>query len=397
MRAEERDLVFMRRALRLARRGIGRTSPNPAVGCVLVRRGEVVGEAWHTYDGLDHAEVRALARAGTHARGATAYATLEPCSHHGRTGPCAEALVRAGVRRVVAAMVDPNPRVSGRGLERLRRAGIEVSVGLESDAALALNEPFVCHAATGRPLVVSKLAMSLDGRIATAAGASRWITSVEGRRFGQRLRLELDAILVGIGTVLADDPQLLYRGTRKKSRPLLRVVVDGRLRTPVGARLFAAAGESPVLIACADDAPVERRRRLEARGAEVLALPRAPSGVDLDALLAELGRRRILGVLVEGGSAIHGSFMSEKLVDKLYFIVAPIVLGGVGALPAIGGRGFATLAEAPRLHIVRELRAGPDRVLEAYPPFSRSIRAPAPPPERRPSAAPGRGRASGRR
>ena len=397
MRAAEQDVAFMQHALRLARRRLGQTSPNPTVGCVLVRGGAVVGEGAHTFGGVDHAEVRALQRAGARARGATAYVTLEPCSHHGRTGPCAEALARAGVRRVVAAAIDPNPAVLGRGLERLRRAGIEVSVGVEREAALRLNEPFACHATTGRPLVVSKIAMSLDGRIATAAGASRWITSDEGRRFGQRLRLELDAILVGVGTVIADDPELRYRGARRKTRPLVRVVVDSRLRTPVGARLFDSASASPVLIACGDDAPVQRRRRLEARGAEVLPLPRSAAGVDLRALLQELGRRRILGVLVEGGSAIHGSFVGEKLVDKLYFIVAHIVLGGARAFPAIGGDGFATIAEAPRLEIVREMRAGPDRILEAYPPFSRSSVAPARLRETRPSPGRGRARASRRR
>jgi diaminohydroxyphosphoribosylaminopyrimidine deaminase/5-amino-6-(5-phosphoribosylamino)uracil reductase len=239
--------------------------------------------------------------------------------------------------------------------------------------------------------------MSLDGKIATSAGESRWITSPEARAFGGRLRREVDAILVGVGTVLADDPELTDRGRTARGRPLLRVVLDGRLRTPVGSRLASTARDVPLLLLCAPGAPASRRRRLEAAGAEVIEVPAAPDGLDLGAVLDLLGRRDVLGLLVEGGSSVSGSFVRGELVDKVYFVVAPIVIGGKGALPAFGGPGFDRLADAPRFTLARELRAGPDRILEAYPAYSRSIAAPTRPRAAAPSGAPGRAPSSRRR
>jgi diaminohydroxyphosphoribosylaminopyrimidine deaminase/5-amino-6-(5-phosphoribosylamino)uracil reductase len=386
------DLRLMACALRVAERGFGRASPNPAVGCLLHDGERVVGQGWHDYDRRDHAEVVALAEAGTRSRGATAYVTLEPCAHQGRTGPCAEALAGAGVRRVVVGTLDPSPRVFGRGAACLRAAGIEVEVGVREAEARRLIEPFACHATTGRPLVVGKVAMSLDGRIATRTGDSRWISGPEARRFGQRLRRRLDALLVGVGTLLADDPVLTDRVPGRRRRPLLRVVLDSRLRTPPGARVLAERSGG-VLVFCRPDAPAAARERLEAAGAEVVAVPAVARGVDLGAVLDELGRRGVLGVLVEGGSAVHGSLVEQALVDKIYFIVAPMVVGGTAAVPAIGGEGFGTLAEAARFAVARQVKLGADRILEAYPLWSRSLAAPWRLPGATPSGAPDRARA----
>src|SRR5438093_4741952 len=320
------DGRLMRRALALARRGIGAASPNPTVGCVIVRGGRIVGAGFHKYARMDHAEVEAIRDAGRLARGSTVYVTLEPCSHHGRTPPCAELLARSGVRRVVIAMPDPNPLVCGNGIRILRRAGIKVEAGLLREEALRINEAFGCFITTGKPLVVSKVGTSLDGRIATVSGDSRWITSPQGREFGQALRRQLDAILVGVRTVLADDPRLTHREPRTRGRPLIRVILDSRLRTPPEARALENAPEFPTLIFCQSGAPRARWKRLERQGAEVIPVGRNQAGLKLNNVLRELARRKVLGVLVEGGSEVHWSFISQRLVDKFYFILSPVVL-----------------------------------------------------------------------
>jgi diaminohydroxyphosphoribosylaminopyrimidine deaminase / 5-amino-6-(5-phosphoribosylamino)uracil reductase len=372
--AQVEDAFYMNRALDLARNSVGLASPNPPVGCVVVRDGVVVGEGWHEYAAVDHAEVRALRMAGDRAAGSTLYVTLEPCSHYGRTPPCAACLVAAQPARVLAARLDPNPGVCGAGIERLRLAGIQTEVGLMSAEAGELIEPFACHVVSHRPLVVAKAGMSLDGRIAASGGGSRWITSLEGREYGQSLRLALDAILIGVGTLLSDDPELTYRGAAPKGRALLRVVLDSSLLTPPDARVFSALAES-VLVYCGPAADDARRSRLESAGAEIVEVPRGSGGVDLACVLDDLGKRKVLGLLVEGGSEIHASFVSAGLVDKFLFIIAPMVLGGT-AVPAIGGEGYPTIDQAPRFKIRRSFAAGPDLVLEAYPSFSRSILSP---------------------
>jgi len=370
------DRKFMRRALALARNAIGLASPNPSVGCVIARNDKIVGEGWHEYLARDHAEVRALADAADHARGATAYVTLEPCAHFGRTPPCASALIEAGVRRVVVAQLDPNPLVCGKGISRMQAAGIDVEVGPLHLEAARIIEPFACHVTTGLPLVVGKVGMSMDGRIAAAGNPGGWITSEESREFSQELRLQLDAVLVGIGTVLADDPRLSYRGKRPKARPLWAVVLDSRLRTPVSSRLLHAGAASRILIFCRPEASKVRRRALEAEGAEILPVEYAPHGLNLKQILRELGKRGVLGLLVEGGSEVHWSFLSENLVDKFFLVTAPILLGGDGAVPAVGGAGYESAAAAPRFRIRRTFHSGPDLVLEAYPSYSRSILSP---------------------
>jgi diaminohydroxyphosphoribosylaminopyrimidine deaminase/5-amino-6-(5-phosphoribosylamino)uracil reductase len=363
-------------ALALAEKGLGLASPNPTVGCIVVRDGRIEGRGWHDYSKRDHAEVMALREASEHSKKGTAYLTLEPCSHQGRTPPCADKLIEAGISRVVVARTDPNPRVSGSGIKRLMAAGIQVNVGLMSEEAGKLIEPFARHITSGSPFVIGKVGMSLDGKIGTGREGGRWITSQEGRDFGQRLRLLVDALLVGIGTVLSDDPELTYRGRAAKNRPLMRVILDTHLRTPTGARLFKTRPPSPVLIFCSAAAPEARRRELEAQGAEIIEIPASGNRLDLRAVLQELGKRDVLGLLVEGGSSIHWSFLADGLVDCFFFIIASVVLGGRNSVPSVGGEGYAAIADSPKFKIRRTFSAGPDIVLETYPSYSRSIISP---------------------
>lgn len=316
------DHGMMARALQLAERGLWTTSPNPRVGCVLVRAGEIVGEGWHEKAGEPHAEVHALRAAGERARGATAYVTLEPCSHHGRTPPCAEGLIAAGVARVVAAMQDPNPLVAGRGLALLQAAGIETACGLLENEARELNIGFVSRMTRGRPWLRLKAAASLDGKTALNNGVSQWITGPDARRDGHRWRARACAILTGIGTVRDDDPQLLVRDVETTRQPL-RVVVDSRLETPLTARILQGG---PVLVAAAVD-DQEKADLLRSAGADVLVLPNADGKVDLPALLAELGRRGINEVHAEAGFKLNGSLLREGLVDELLLYLAPCLIG----------------------------------------------------------------------
>jgi diaminohydroxyphosphoribosylaminopyrimidine deaminase/5-amino-6-(5-phosphoribosylamino)uracil reductase len=339
------DPRWMARALELARRGLGETNPNPMVGCVLVKRGRVVGEGWHRRAGGPHAEAQALRAAGGAARGATAYVTLEPCAHQGRTPPCAPALLQAGVRRVVAALRDPNPVVNGRGLASLRRAGVEVVVGVAADEAAALNERFVIAARLGRPFVMLKAAMTLDGRIATAAGESKWITAAPLRRRARALRRLHDGVAVGVGTVLADDPLLLPQPRTR--RPFHRVIFDSRLRTPLRSRLVSSAGDSPLWIVTTEAAA--GREALEARGVRVLAAPARDGHVDLARALAALRAEGLWSLMVEGGSDLLGALLAARLFDQVALFRAPLLLGGRQSRPAFGGPDPARLSDGVRL------------------------------------------------
>ena len=316
------DHDFMAQALRLARRGLYSTTPNPRVGCVIVKDGVVVGEGWHQWAGEAHAEVHALNAAGASARGATAYVTLEPCSHHGRTPPCAEALIDAGVARVVAAMQDPNPQVAGRGLARLAAAGVVAECGLLEAEACELNVGFVSRMSRGRPWVRLKLAASLDGKTALPNGVSQWITGPAARQDGHRWRARACAILSGIGTVRDDDPQLNVRGVATDRQPL-KVVVDSRLELSPQARVLE--GGRLLLATAAVDG--ERSELLRQRGAEVIFLPNATGKVDLPSLLTELGRRGINELHVEGGFRLNGALVSAGLVDELLLYLAPCLVG----------------------------------------------------------------------
>lgn len=323
---------YMARALQLARRGMTSTDPNPRVGCVVVRDGSVVGEGWHERAGGPHAEIVALDSAGEAARGASVYVTLEPCAHHGRTGPCVEKLIEAGVKELFAAMSDPNPKVSGKGFDALRAAGIEVFDGLMIDEAKALNPGFISRMTRNRPFVRLKLAMSLDGRTALVSGESRWITGESARDDVQRLRARSSAILTGVGTVVADDPRLDVRprgddadtATEQPIRQPQRIIVDSRLRTPPSCRLLSNGG--PVLIATRD-ANVAAAEALRRAGAELTELPASAKGVDLDSLMALLAQRSVNELHSECGATLAGALIDARLVDELVVYVAPVLLG----------------------------------------------------------------------
>ena len=348
----ENDLALMRRALELAARGLGEANPNPVVGCVVAQGRTVVGEGLHTRAGGPHAEVLALGQAGPRARGATVYVTLEPCAHHGRTPPCAPLLVEAGVARVVAAIRDPHPLVSGRGLARLRRSGIAVETGLLSTEAVRLNERFLTWVRHGRPFILLKAALTLDGRIATASGLSKWFTSPAVRRQARWLRRLHDAVVVGVGTVLADDPLLLP--SPRTARPFARVVLDSRLRLPPGSRLVRTASPRTPLLVLASAPDPRRRRSLEAKGVEVLAVAGERGRVSLFAALEALAARGLTSVLVEGGSEVLGAFLVERFVDQVALFRAPLLLGGRGSLPAFGGPDPERIEQALRLEPVPE-------------------------------------------
>jgi diaminohydroxyphosphoribosylaminopyrimidine deaminase/5-amino-6-(5-phosphoribosylamino)uracil reductase len=340
------DESWMQRALELAERGRGYVEPNPLVGALVVRDGRLIGEGWHQRYGQAHAEVHALAAAGEAARGATLYVTLEPCCHHGKTPPCTDAVLRAGVRRVVAAMPDPFPAVKGKGVDLLRAAGVAVEVGVCEAEARRLNAPYLKLLATGRPYVHAKWAMTLDGKIATRSRDSRWISNEESRRRVHQLRGRMDAVLVGIGTALADDPQLTARPPGP--RTAVRVVLDSKGRLPPDGRLASSTCQAPVLVATAAALP-ENIAELQEHGCEVLALPGADGRVDVGALLAEMGRRRYSNVLVEGGGGVLGSFRDAGAIDEVHVFIAPRLAGGAEAHSAMAGRGVAKIAEALRL------------------------------------------------
>ncbi len=352
----------MRAALNLAARGLGRVAPNPAVGCLIVKDGRVVGRGWTQPGGRPHAETEALRQAGEAAKSACAYVTLEPCSHHGETPPCADALVEAGIARCVVALEDPDGRVKGRGIEKLRDAGIEVSVGTEAAAARSLNEGFLRRTAELRPMVTLKVASTLDGRIATRSGESQWITGAAARARGHLLRATHDAILVGSGTALADNPRLDVRLPGLADRSPRRIVVDGRLRLPLEHDLVARADEQSTLIFTQSGTEEQHLQKYHDAGVEVVEIPRNTENVlsvpDLLTILAAMGVTRLL---VEGGAKLAGSFMAEDLVDRIAWFRAGGVIGGDG-LPAIAGFGLDRLAEMRKFSLERSIALAEDRL-----------------------------------
>jgi diaminohydroxyphosphoribosylaminopyrimidine deaminase/5-amino-6-(5-phosphoribosylamino)uracil reductase len=358
---------WMDEALELARRGAGRASPNPAVGAILVRDGQIVGRGYHTYAQVKHAEILALDQAGERARGATLYVTLEPCAHHGRTPPCSDALIEAGVTRVVAAMEDPNPLVSGQGFARLRDEGIAVEMAPEyTGEASQLNEAFIHSMRTGRPLVTLKAALTLDGKIAAPEDNSGWITSVRARAHVQQIRHNSDAILTGIGTVLADDCLLTDRTGLERSRPLLRIVADSTLRIPLNSRIVAgAAGDVAILTTSA--APEERRRALEYRGVRVLVFDGPGGRADLKKLVEYLAGEQYRSLMIESGSKLNWAALEAGIVDKIFFYYAPKILGGLQSLPVAGGAGRLRRTDAIQLERVKLHPIPPDEfAVEAY-------------------------------
>ncbi len=355
------DEKWMRRALELGRKGVGTTSPNPRVGAVVVRKGRVVGEGWHRRAGEDHAEVIALRRAGALAKGATLYVTLEPCNHFGKTPPCTRAILRSGVARVVVGEKDPNPLTNGRGLKALARNGIRTRTGVLGEEIRNLNLPFHKWVRTGFPFVTLKAAQSLDGRIATKTGHSRWITSEASRSWAHALRYNSDAVLVGVETVIKDDPRLTVRGARQK--PILKVILDSDLRTPLDSRLFKGRGR--VIVAATRRAPRPKLRAL-AKKAEVILTRSRGNRVDLRHLLRELGRRKVLHLLVEGGGEVHASFVQDGLADELYLFIAPFLIGGKKAPSSVMGLGASTLKAVWRLKRMQLERVGPDFLVHGF-------------------------------
>ncbi len=355
----------MRRALELAARGRGQVSPSPLVGCVIVSAdGEIVGEGFYLYANVKHAEMLALEQAGGRARGATAYVSLEPHSHTGRTPPCTDALINAGIARVVAPIEDPNPLVSGRGFARLHEAGVEVAIGVEARDAARLNEKYVYALRQQKPFVHLKLACSLDGRIATRTGDSRWITGEQSRARVHELRHEYDAILIGAGTASKDDPLLTDRSGLPRRRPLVRVVLDERLQLTPDSQLAQTARETPVLVFTSENAERQKINALEECGVEVLL--DASGGRETGAVLDELKTREIQSVLIEGGARVAGSFLDAGHVNKVSFFIAPIIIGGNDATPSIGGMGASTINDAVKLHDIETTRHGRDVEITGY-------------------------------
>jgi diaminohydroxyphosphoribosylaminopyrimidine deaminase / 5-amino-6-(5-phosphoribosylamino)uracil reductase len=354
----ELDLFHMARALELARRGEGLVEPNPMVGCVIAREEGVVGEGWHRQFGAAHAEVEALAAAGPRARGATAYVTLEPCNHFGKTPPCTQALLAAGIRRVVAPLADPFPQVGGCGFAELAAAGVEIEVGIMEAEARRLCAPYLKRIATGRPWIIAKWAMTLDGKIATRNGDSRWISSPESRDVVHRLRGRMDGILIGHGTAQADDPLLTARPSGP--RTATRIVLDSRAALDSASQLVRTARETPVLVVTRPEAAESDRARLAAAGCDVFVCSGENHQTRLGHLLDELGRRQMTNVLVEGGSRLLGNLLDARAIDEVHVFLAPKLCGGGSAASPIAGNGIERIAEALRVEDLELQRVGPD-------------------------------------
>lgn len=346
------DPNFMQEALDLARNGLGQTSPNPAVGALIVKDGQVVGRGFHTWIGTKHAEIVALEEAGSAARGAAMYVTLEPCAHQGRTGPCADAIIQSGISKVVVAMRDPNPLVAGKGIQKLAEAGVEVIMdGAHAEEAEKLNEPFVHFMKTGLPLVTVKSAVTLDGKIAAPQNNDGWITSETARAHVQQLRHQADVILTGIGTVLNDDCLLTDRSGKQRSRPLLRVVLDSLLRIPLASKMVEGA-QNDLLVVGTSAAPPERRRQLEEHGVQVKIADDPKGRTDIRAVVAYLADEQYQSLMIEAGSKVNWAFLDSGVADKIFFYYAPKILGGLESLPVAGGPGRRRRADAIKMERV---------------------------------------------
>ncbi len=356
---------YMAHALSLAKVALGNTSPNPAVGAVIVKDGTIIGEGYTQPPGSPHAEVVALNEAGERAKGATMYVTLEPCCHFGRTPPCTKAIIDAGINDVHIAIIDPNPLVSGKGKAELEAAGIEISLGEHEEEARELNEAYIKFITTGLPFTTVKFAVSLDGKLATRTGDSKWISGDESRGYVHRLRRISDAIMVGVNTVIVDDPLLTARGGGEIERQPLRVIVDSQGRTPLSARVFQSPGRT--LLAVGEPIGEDKVSQFEEAGAEVIRFPSRDGLVDIEELLRALGRMEITSVLVEGGGTLLGSFFDLALVDKVIVFIAPIIIGGREAKLAVGGGGVDKISEALRLTNMRVERFGEDVMVTGYP------------------------------
>lgn len=360
------DQIYMRKALDLAKLALGRTSPNPVVGAVIVKDGQIVGEGYHQKAGTPHAEIHALRQAGEQAAGATVYVTLEPCSHFGRTPPCADALIKAGVQKVVIACLDPNPQVAGQGAQKLMDAGIEVELGIMQAEALLVNEAFFKYIQTGQPFVAIKTAMTLDGKIASKTGDSRWITSPDARAYVHQLRNTYDAIMVGIGTVLHDDPRLNTRLEIEDTRDPVRVIIDSQLDLPVNSQIVRTSREQRSMVFCSSQADIQKQTNLEKAGCEIIRLDHAGAFLPLNRILYYLGSQGICSLLVEGGGQINASLLEGQLVDKVYSFIAPKIIGGNDAPSPVGGQGLSLMKEAWELRSIDIKRFAKDILITGY-------------------------------
>jgi diaminohydroxyphosphoribosylaminopyrimidine deaminase/5-amino-6-(5-phosphoribosylamino)uracil reductase len=360
------DHDYMQQALDLAEKGRGWTSPNPMVGAVVVKQGQVIGRGYHRRAGGPHAEVHAIDDAGSQAQGATLYVTLEPCNHFGRTPPCTHKIVAAGIRRVVVAMTDPNPDVAGGGNQYLHDQGLEVTVGVCQAQAKNLNEAFVTWVTTGRPFVILKCAATLDGRIATRTGDSRWVTGPASRRYVHRLRHAVDGIMVGVETVRQDDPSLTTRLDDATGVDPTRIILDTHLSMPLNAKVLHLASQAPTWVACGEAAPMDRRSTLEAAGARVIPTKQHRDRIDLPALIEQLGRMGIGSLLIEGGAAVSGAAMAAGIVDKICFFYAPKILGGDDGVPICRGAGPERMQESLAVHDLSVSRFEADVLFQGY-------------------------------
>lgn len=356
--------IFMGWAIRLAKKALGRTSPNPTVGAVVVKNSRILGTGFHERAGEPHAEINALRKVGPEARGADLYVNLEPCNHFGKTGPCTKAIVDSGIKRVIIGMEDPNPLVSGKGIKELKENGIEVKVGVLEEKCRKLNEMFVKYIITKTPFVILKAAASLDGKVATKNGESKWITSEKARHMVHKVRNQVDAVMVGIGTVLKDDPLLTTRLKSNRGKDAIRIVVDSSLRIPLEAKILSTP--SHTIVVTTDKASADRIAKLKERGVEVLVMPSKKDKVDLRELIIELGKREIISVLLEGGPTLSASALEAGIVDKVLFFYAPKIIGGEKAPGIIAGEGIDSLTKAISFKDIKGRKIGEDFLLEGY-------------------------------
>jgi diaminohydroxyphosphoribosylaminopyrimidine deaminase/5-amino-6-(5-phosphoribosylamino)uracil reductase len=363
----EVDVKFMQEALRQARKGLGRTSPNPAVGAVIVRNGKAIATGYHRRAGLPHAEINALKEAGTKAAGATLYVTLEPCNHYGRTPPCTEAILRSGIKRVVIGMRDPNPDVTGGGCEFLRDKGIEVKPDVLEAECAQLNEVFLKFVTSRRPFVIVKSALTLDGWAATSTGNSKWVTNERSRQFVHRLRDRVDAVMVGVGTVLTDDPLLTTRLIRGRGRDPSRIVVDTHLRIPPNAKILHHDSYSNTLIAVGAGVQRKKMEKFRREGVSIITCPTKRNMIDLGALMDILGKNSVTSLLVEGGASLIGSMLRERLIDKFFIFKSSKILGGDDGIPMASGPGAKSMDQCAVLRDIRTKRFGDDLLIIGYP------------------------------